>query len=120
MKFCEECHNMLYISQINPTELIYLCKYCGNTQKSDPEDLNIFEISLSKNEDVNYIVNEYTKYDMTLPRVQDMNCPNTECPSLKDETKKDIMYIRYNEEDMKYLYLCGVCNHHWTLNKSLN
>jgi len=119
MKFCPQCENMLYLSQLTSTKLVYMCKYCGHTQDAQTDELNIFEVSLKSSEDTQYLINEYTKYDMTLPRIQDMDCPNMECPSRKNTKEKDIIYIRYNEEDMKYLYLCGVCNHHWKLNKNL-
>ena len=52
-----------------------------------------------------------------------MICPNAECPSNKgnDESKdkddgkadKEIIYLRYNDKSMKYVYLCGVCKTHW-------
>ena len=77
------------------------------------------------------VINEYTHLDPTLPRVKfNMVCPNAECPSNitgNDESKdgddakgkvpKEIIYLRYNDSSMKYVYLCGVCKTHWKTDK---
>ena len=31
--------------------------------------------------------------------------------------EKEIIYIRYDDKNMKYLYLCAVCDHFWNNNK---
>ena len=58
------------------------------------------------------IVNEFTKYDPTLPRVKNVPCPNENCA---EDPEKEIIYIRYDDNNMKYVYLCGACDTIWTI-----
>jgi aspartate carbamoyltransferase regulatory subunit len=64
------------------------------------------------------IINKYTKFDPTLPRVNNILCPNAEC---KTNTSKDvareIIYIRYDDTNMKYVYLCAGCDTVWKSGK---
>ena len=63
-----------------------------------------------------YTVNRYTKCDPTLPRSLKMSCPNQECSSAKDESgKSNIVYIRHNDVDMKYTYMCCNCDMSWNM-----
>jgi DNA-directed RNA polymerase subunit M/transcription elongation factor TFIIS len=57
------------------------------------------------------MVNKYTKYDPTLPRKNNMKCPNEHCTAT--ESKSDIIYLRYDDENMKYLYICADCDFSW-------
>jgi hypothetical protein len=81
----------------------------------------------------NHIINEYTKYDPTLPRISTINCPNAACESnmvaseAADEEqgtgeisskKAEIIYIRYDDVNMKYIYLCTHCDTKWKTNES--
>ena len=73
------------------------------------------------------VINEYTHLDPTLPRVKfNMDCPNPECDSNKkadseskdpndNQTKKckEIIYLRYDDKNMKFIYLCAHCDTTW-------
>ena len=130
MHFCENCGNMYYIElNKNKTDsLIYYCRNCGNKNDKLIEELNNFCVSkthiIKDTNQYKNVINEYTHLDPTLPRVKfNMICPNAECDSNKgnDESKdsddnkkeKEIIYLRYNDKNMKYVYLCGVCKTHW-------
>jgi aspartate carbamoyltransferase regulatory subunit len=67
----------------------------------------------------NHIINKYTKLDPTLPRVNNILCPNPECPTNKDGAEREIIYIRYDDVNMKYVYLCtnDSCNAVWKINE---
>jgi DNA-directed RNA polymerase subunit M/transcription elongation factor TFIIS len=113
--FCNKCENMLYIkiSENDSNEIEYFCRFCGNVEK--PSDQNMVLTILNtatedKEFNFNHIVNEYTKYDPTLPRINNMACPNESCPK-KDH--KEIIYIRYDDKNLKYLYLCTECDFVW-------
>ena len=70
--------------------------------------------------DVNYEINEYTKLDPTLPRTNNIKCPNQSCASNQTDTsidtetslvkeekaKNDVIYLRYDDVNMKYIYIC--------------
>ena len=53
--------------------------------------------------------------DITLPRAEGIKCPNEQCQKAKPE----IIYIKYDNENMKFIYICldcykeGIPNHIW-------
>lgn len=116
MEFCEKCDNMYYMT-INKTtkQLIYFCKYCGHEDSTliNTKNLKVHKFSKeNKNKDVH--INEYTKYDPTLPHVNTIKCPNNSCPSNEEEDiEQDVIYLRYDDKNMKYMYLCCNCDKNW-------
>jgi len=124
MKFCEKCDNMYYIkiSDNDENTLIYYCRKCGNEDSNITED-NMCVIKTNfKKKDTKYkhIINKYTKLDPTLPRIRNMECPNKECSSNtqdpKSKKEREIIYMRYDDNNIKYVYLCAVCDTVWTSN----
>jgi len=122
MHFCKVCENMCYIqiSSTNPNQLLYYCRNCGNEEN----ELNVDNICISKiqtnksNIDFSHIVNKYTKFDPTLPRINNVLCPNENCKTnmskVEDENnEREIIYIRYDTINMKYIYLCSTCDTIW-------
>ena len=114
MEFCKQCDNMYYMKTNEDKKLIYYCKCCGF--EDDNMDITNLKVSkYSKNVkllDIN--VNEYTKYDATLPHVSTIKCPNSECRSNKEQdVNNDVIYIRYDNKNMKYMYLCYHCDYVW-------
>tara|TARA_B100001093_G_scaffold417443_1_gene408416 strand:- start:492 stop:851 length:360 start_codon:yes stop_codon:yes gene_type:complete len=105
----------------NNNELIYHCKKCGDENTELISELKNFCVSKThfKNNANKYnnIINEYTKLDPTLPRTNKLDCPNVNCPTNNSESKtnieKEIIYIRYDNDNMKYMYLCCVCDNIW-------
>ena len=65
----------------------------------------------------NHIINKYTKYDPTLPRINNILCPNPDCETNKGDKEREIIYIRYDDINMKYVYLCYECNTVWRINE---
>ena len=115
MNFCKKCDNMYYMKK-KEGELIYYCKNCDYEDLTiiQKNNLKVFEFNKKKMEKFNYI-NEYTKYDVTLPHTSNIKCPNMECKSNKeDKLTQDIITIRVDDTNMKYLYLCSHCNYNWT------
>lgn len=113
MHFCVNCENMYYIklSGDENTELVYYCRNCGNENtKIGMDDIFVSRTNL-KPVDNNYvnIINKYTKHDPTLPRVTNVTCPNSECP----KTSKEIIIMRYDDKNLKYVYLCPECDTTW-------
>ena len=116
MEFCEKCDNMYYMKVDDQTsKLIYFCKYCGNEDNTllQTNNLKVYEFSKeSKNKGVH--INQYTKYDPTLPHVHTIKCPNLKCDCNVDESlQKDVIYLRYDDKNMKYMYLCCYCDTTW-------
>ena len=82
----------------------------------DQEELTNSNIIAKKHTTQKYIMNEFTKLDPTVPRIKNLNCPNESCD---DEIKdKEIIYIRYDDENMRYVYICTACDNVWTLDNT--
>lgn len=121
MRFCEICNNMYY-NQLDPTDpnkLTNYCRYCGNIDTTVSVDGACVLVTHFKkgneNKSLDLMVNRFTKLDPTLPRTTSLKCPNSECvtntPSYKTPT--EIIYMRYDDDNMKYLYICIECDHKW-------
>lgn len=121
MHFCSNCSNMYYI-RINtddPNKLVYYCRNCGNEDKL----LAIENVCVSKTlikkieQSFSHIINKYTKLDPTLPRINNILCPNADCATNKEDKEREILYIRYDDTNMKYIYLCSECDTIWKTNE---
>ena len=118
MKFCNQCSNMLYISidENDTNKLIYYCRNCGEKDESiTDEGVCVLNTQLKKGEQkFNHIINKYTKLDPTLPRIYNIKCPNGACKSnVDDKEHPEVIYIRYDDNNLKYLYLCSECDNIW-------
>ncbi len=115
MKFCKQSNNLYYtkIQEHNKNKLILYCKHCGD-ENNDITNSNIISNKKTKQ---TYIINEFTKLDPTLPHITNIPCPNTNCKTNTEDHPKDVIYIKYNEYEMKYIYLCTICDTNWELNK---
>ena len=122
MHFCTECNNMYYIKLNNNTtqELIYYCRKCGHEDNIGDKLNNLCvsktHIKNKQKKPYTKIINEFVKLDPTLPRIKNMVCPNISCDSnLEDNPlEKDIIYMRYDDVNMKFVYICTHCNNIWT------
>ena len=182
MHFCSECHNMYYLKIRDDNEevadsLIYYCRNCGHEDATlSGESICVSDTQLRRSEQkYTHMVNEYTKYDPTLPRINTIKCPNQECSSNggstnvggggtktaaqdpnapdskkpktkitlkrketavqeplasqaqasaaqaqaaqahseKQNSNREVIYIRYDDINMKYVYLCVHCDTTW-------
>jgi DNA-directed RNA polymerase subunit M/transcription elongation factor TFIIS len=109
---------MLYISidENDTNKLIYYCRNCGEKDESiTDEGVCVLNTQLKKGEQkFNHIINKYTKLDPTLPRIYNLKCPNGACKSnVDDKGHPEVIYIRYDDNNLKYLYLCSVCDNIW-------
>ena len=129
MHFCDKCENMLYIKLLteDADSLVYYCRECGESNQPITKEnicvLNTDTIIAEKA----YLhdINEYTKLDPTLPRTNNIKCPNQLCPSnvTEEETgpstveedikKNEVIYLRYDDVNMKYIYICTQCDKIW-------
>ena len=120
MHFCSKCSNMYYIriNSDNPNSLVYYCRQCGNEDKIIAVDnVCVSKTQIKKSEQsFNYIINKYTKLDPTLPRINNILCPNPDCNTNTKDEPREIIYIRYDDINMKYIYLCSTCDTVWNTN----
>ena len=133
MHFCSVCNNMYYISVTPENELQYYCRNCGNIDNTvASENICVSKVNVKHSttpQSFSQVVNKYTKLDPTLPRIHTMRCPNDECPSNEggggagvgagvgagahNKPKSEIIYVRYDDTNLKYVYLCAKCDKVW-------
>jgi len=140
MDFCKECETYLIrkISMLDNTNKImsFHCNNCGYSKTVDiskePEYKCVFQQNYNKiklNIDQKNI--QFLSNDKTLPHVNNIPCPNTQCITNKEiqnseildinkdkdthvKSINDVLYIKINESDLTYLYQCCNCSHTWT------
>jgi len=129
MHFCSNCDNMYYlkIMEGDDSQLIYYCRKCGKEDKNLMSSLDNMCVSKTfvtkQNADLSTLINQYTKLDPTLPRINTINCPNSKCPSNLpeddlDKKQNEIIYIRYDDSNIKFTYLCANCDNIWRNTKT--
>jgi DNA-directed RNA polymerase subunit M/transcription elongation factor TFIIS len=145
LQFCPNCDNYLYLDGkcLKKSNLLRTCRTCGY-EKEDTEGL-VMETDLREKSSEGYkvIMNEFTRYDPTLPHIHNIKCPNGECPSntgggsvagaggasgaggagaggagaggteTKPVINSDIIYLKFDPENMKYAYICNNCGVTW-------
>jgi hypothetical protein len=116
-------------SASSSSSLVHYCRNCGHREPVRQE-ICVSKLQI-KHAAQNYgnIINRYTKLDPTLPRISHVTCPNHLCASNTKEKEKgqgqsqsqsefqvprEVIYLRYDEENMKYVYLCAVCDALWS------
>ena len=95
MHFCSMCQNMYYIriNDDNTNKLVYYCRNCGNEDNLlSTDNVCVSKTQIKKNEQTfNHIINKYTKLDPTLPRINNILCPNQDClTNTKNESREII------------------------------
>jgi len=108
---------MYYISidSENTNKLVYYCRNCGTKDTSiNTNNVTVSKVQMSKGENkFEHIINKYTKLDPTLPRINKILCPNSDCSTNMNNDPREIIYIRYDDINMKYVYLCSTCDTVW-------
>jgi hypothetical protein len=94
-------------------ELIRCCKNCGNTEDEKKGLVMEMVIQDEASDAYKVFVNEFTKTDPRLPHVSTLKCPNLTCPSRKGEAESDVIYIKYDTANLKFLYICNICDTQW-------
>jgi DNA-directed RNA polymerase subunit M/transcription elongation factor TFIIS len=124
--FCPVCRYYLYLKQEEKQEekkadepaekvLIRICRNCGYQEEHTDGGL-ILEIDLKEKTSEGYkiLMNQFTEMDPTLPHVNTIKCPNDICPSNPPSNQeKDVIYLKYDAVNMKFLYICNVCKTRW-------
>ena len=117
VEFCDKCDNLFYLYENKETNtIVNVCKACGHTaEKKDSMIVinNDTKISIDKSDVIAH--NPFICQDITLPTIQgnkNLQCKNKDCPA----ENSTIYYIKYDENNMKYLYICKDCGTKWKNN----
>ena len=110
MRFCTSCDNMYYLKVTEDDNLMYYCRSCGNESDMSVENICVSNTQFNQGKNShNVVLNEYTKQDPTLPRTNTIKCPNEECSGGDQE----VLYLRYDDKNMRYVYMCTRCDTSW-------
>ena len=114
VNFCENCDNILYLyKESDGDELYYCCKSCSNQVKIQDKMKQVYT-NTNDTVDISESINSnpYITHDITIPTIQNnsnIKCQNVDCPG--EETS--IKFIKYDDINMKYIYICNHCGHKW-------
>jgi hypothetical protein len=99
------------MSVTSDNKLKHYCKNCGFNKISDEGTaVQVSETRLSQdNASYEQFMTKYIKFDKTLPRVNNVVCTNPKCTAHENE----VIYIKYDQTNMLYLYYCCHCEHFW-------
>jgi DNA-directed RNA polymerase subunit M/transcription elongation factor TFIIS len=119
MRFCPVCAYYLFLQDEQDAGLHLLCRHCGYKEKMEPKTSDealiletTFQPAAGQKQTISQL-NEYTKLDPTLPHLKTIACPNQQCPSQADTSRRDILYIKTDVKNLKYQYSCTVCSTQW-------
>lgn len=120
MNFCDNCNNRLHFMTEENIRSLYCknCNYKRDISELDSNNTLVYERYV-KQQPLHYefVINNHTKNDPTLPKSSFIVCPNTECNSNKKPedggVKREVTYIKHDPESMKYIYICTVCDTKW-------
>ncbi len=135
MNFCPKCENLLKPQQASEEIVLpgggtskryYLnrtCSTCGYVEVDMKGGLvNETVVQERASEGYKILLNEFTRQDPTLPHVSTLPCPNTTgdvasgkaiCPTHTSNVPRDVIIIKYDAQNMKFLYICNVCGEQW-------
>lgn len=89
------------------------CRNCAHAQEETPGLVMKMMIQEKASEAFEIVLNEFTTDDPRLPHVETLPCPNKDCATNTSGAKKDVIYMKYDAENMKFLYICTVCKFKW-------
>ena len=121
MRFCPRCNYYLYLTTPQSGPIAHTCKNCGFSEPLNPQneaDAVILETNFRSGSSAGgaasgITVNAFTLSDPTLPHVKTLKCPNGGCPSTSDEALRDVIYIKTDPTNLKFQYICTVCQTQW-------
>jgi DNA-directed RNA polymerase subunit M/transcription elongation factor TFIIS len=113
LKTCPLCFNYRP-AVVEDNKLLRVCKTCG-TQEDDKGGLIIeSDIKQRSSDSYQILINEFTRQDPTLPYLKDLKCPNNQCGSNKGTAERKVYLIKYDSDNLKFVYICNTCEQTWT------
>jgi len=117
MEFCTICGNMLFTQSVSGDikKIKHRCKNCN--YEKDVEDtqtsIQISKITMTESGRHTIFMKPDIKRDPTFPRVNNIPCPNEDCPTKNTGEENEVIYAKYDAVEMNYIYLCTKCDHFW-------
>ena len=116
--FCKECFNLTYLHTDEDNNLIHLCKNCDKFEEFTGKSNCIYSVEFNEL-DVSHIINsnKYIMHDKTIPSIKNninLKCPNDECTTNTEKIDTSFKYMKHDNKNMKYTYICETCGQKWT------
>lgn len=117
MKFCDVCDNLLYVKQTvldgGGPGIAYQCNYCSSVYEAGDSGEPIAETDYRDDRaKYHHLMTPLIHEDPTLPRVDNVACPNKQC-SRPARAKGSVIYIKYDPTNLRFLYSCSYCRAFW-------
>jgi DNA-directed RNA polymerase subunit M/transcription elongation factor TFIIS len=116
VRFCPVCRYYMYLQVAGEDQSLYRqCKNCGHREDEEKGGL-VMEMQVQERSAEGYriLLNEFTRQDPRLPHIRkNIKCPDPACKSNHGETEPDVIYIKYDAVNLRYLYICDVCGYQW-------
>ena len=125
LQFCPRCDYYLYLSA-SAGVVNQCCKNCGYTAEFTPtssDEALILETQYRSGSSASgaasgITIGPFVKYDQTLPHDKMIRCPNKDCrsngdPKSPDTPERDVIYIKINPQELKFQYICTLCDKEW-------
>ena len=61
--------------------------------------------------------NKYITHDNVLPKIKNnpnVKCLRDDCPTNQDGVESSITFLKYDFDNMRYMYICDECGNSWT------
>jgi len=115
IRFCEVCSNYLYLQVDGETQTLFrLCRNCGFRGESAQGGLVTEMVVQQRSAEGFNMINEFTIRDPRLPHIHKiMKCINPECDSNHGKKDSDVVYIKYDLANLRYIYMCYLCESVW-------
>jgi DNA-directed RNA polymerase subunit M/transcription elongation factor TFIIS len=111
MIFCPECENKIYPVEEND-RLYHQCLKCGF--KDEFRETIIHRRTYKgKSTNQNSHVNQFSRFDVSLPRTKKKTCPNVDCISHRETDKQEAVFIM-DPISLKLTFVCVCCATDWS------
>lgn len=100
--------NLSKKTSLNSTP-IHTCSNCNYTRPINPGHIFYRKMSSSDNYESNTTNYKLLANDPTLPVTRNYTCVNQNCISHKEPTKREAVFISYND---RITYICRLCYYH--------
>ena len=113
--FCEKCSNYMYLQVDGESQTLFrLCRNCGFKSESSQGGLVTEMVVQQRSAEGFNMINEFTLRDPRLPHIHKiMKCINGQCPTNIGNEDSDIVYIKYDLVNLRYIYMCYSCETVW-------
>ena len=95
-----------------PDKIALYCRQCDYVEDATDALEPIELVTQTRARTEAQLIGPYTRSDPTLPRRNDVVCPNPKCTRTGTQPNDAVVY-RVNYEEMAFVFICAYCNEKW-------